>query len=47
MMRDFRVAVLYAAVATVIGGMALFWYLPGMPDRCDDGSFLKPAFVLH
>jgi hypothetical protein len=47
MMRDFWVSALYAAVATLIGGMARFWDLPGVPGRSDAGSFLEPAFVLR
>ena len=47
MMRDFWVGARYAAVATLIGGMVPFWYLPGVPGRSDDGSFLKPASALH
>jgi hypothetical protein len=47
MMRDFWVGALYAAVATPIGGMTPFWYLLGVPGRSYDGSFLKPASVLH
>src|SRR5215467_928266 len=37
MMRDFWIGALYAAVAALIGGVALFWYGLGMPGRSYDG----------
>jgi hypothetical protein len=42
MMRDFWIGALYAAVATLIGVVALFWYGVGMPGRSYDGP-LPPA----
>jgi hypothetical protein len=44
-MRDFWVGTLYAAVATLIGAWRR--YLPGVPGRSDNGSFLKTASALH
>src|SRR6516162_2655190 len=37
MMRDFRLGVLYAAVAMLIGVAALLWYGLGMPGHSYDG----------
>ena len=37
MMWDFWIGALYAAVATLIGVVALFWYSLGMPGRSYDG----------
>src|SRR5262245_1919154 len=36
-MRDFWIGALYAAVATLIGVVALIWYGLGMPGRSYDG----------